>query len=155
MSTVVKLVEYEWDPDQHKYVSSGNVFTFDPPPSSIQKNVKCEWRIKHIGKNELKKFRWRFRRTSAVKLRGVLHSEDDRLKLEALGTRNSLFKLEIPFQEPATIEGPEGEDKGSDYPPTARYGYFIITEMVFQGVPGQNDIQYEITLERVREDQVG
>jgi len=148
---MVKLIEYIWDPDQHKYVSSGNTFTFDPPPSSIQKNVKCEWRVKHIGKNELKKFKWRYRRTSAIKLRGVLHSESDRLTLETLGTRNALFKLEIDFQEPKSA----GEDIGSAYPPTGRYGYFIITEMVFQGVPGQNDIQYEITLERVREDQVG
>jgi len=140
------LIEYHWNNVNY---SLSNTFTFSLDPSLIQKNVKCEWRVRHRGfKNYLKKVRWRYRRTEVYKIEGVIETELERLKLEALASRNSKLKLVTDMKSTQN----EGTDFGAKYPTSesdVEDAYFIITDAQFTAPPEGNYYQYSITLERV------
>jgi len=137
-----KLIDYHWNGTS--YVNSGT-FTFSPGPSSVGKTSKVEWRVRHTGKKELKKCRWRYRRTEELTLEGIVSTEADRLTLEAFSTRNSKFVLDLAnFQSPVS----EGLDYGSTIPASAVTSYYIITDFSCKQVPGQLNYQYSLKLER-------
>jgi len=141
----VKLNEYHFQ--NGSYVSTGVSFTFNPEPSSIKKTANVTWRVRHAGIKELKKAKWRYRRAETITLDGILQNETDRLKLEALATRNSKFTLDLGtrFQSPAN----QSIDDGSSYPPSATTSYFVITDFSCNQVPGKTIFEYTLKLERV------
>jgi hypothetical protein len=141
---VVRLYDYHWDGSS--YVLSGTI-TIDPEPSSIKKSAKVEWRVRHAGINELKKHRWRYRRTEEITLEGIVTSETARLTLEAVATRNSKYVLDLGgrFSSPAS----EGTDYGSTLPATSTTAYYIVTDFSCNQVPGKTVYEYSIKFERV------
>jgi hypothetical protein len=141
---VVKLYDYHWKGSS--YVLSGTIL-IDPDPSSIKKSAKVEWRVRHAGIKELKKCRWRYRRTEEIILEGIVTSESARLTLEAVATRNSKYVLDLggKFGSPAS----EGTDYGSTLPANTVTAYFIVTDFSCNQAPGKTVYEYSIKFERV------
>jgi len=141
------LIEYHWKVETSKY-EVANTFVFSPEPSSFHKEAKVEWIIRHSGTVELKKRRWRYRRTETFKLTGLLDTEADRQKLEALSTRNSVFKIDLGDRLKSIVSISKVE--GSTYPPQVQANaFFIITSFTCEQAPAKPPFSYNITLERV------
>jgi len=141
---MVSLIEYHWNGSSYELA---NTFTFTEGPSSIEKSAKVEWRINFVGRTEFKKWRWRYRRVEEITLEGILVSEDERFRLEALATRNSKFRLDLEgrFKSPTS----EGKDFGSTYPPVEATAFYLITDFNCSQEPGKTTYKYKLKLERV------
>jgi hypothetical protein len=162
LTTSVKFKEHFWTGSVWNPTST-LVYTMDnqngnpPPPEEIQKDVKCEWRVRHSGTSLLKKKWWRKRRTEVLRISGKLQfgldSDAQRAKLEALATRNSLYEVEITIENnlrvmQSTVYS-DVEEEGSLVPGQAADGYFIFTDCSFLAPPGKQLFEYSMTLERV------
>jgi hypothetical protein len=163
----VVLTEYFWNGSHRAWEASGNLYTMDnlgtnaPPPSDIEKNTKCEWRFRHSGTANLKKKWWRHRRTEVLKMKGFLQfglkDDSQRLKMEALVTRNSLFQVAITEAGITTFKSPKLEttnpqNNGSKIPTSSsdtEDSYYIITDSSFSVPRGKKYVEYTLTFERV------
>lgn len=140
----LQLNEYHWTGSGYSYSGS---YIIDPPPSSIEKSTKAEWRITHRGsRREFPVCKWRFRRTEEITIKGIIRTETARRTLEAYSMRNSRFTLEFSsarFKSTGTV----GPYHGASF--TDVYGFFVITEARFSQVPGTDDFEYQIKFIRV------
>ena len=162
----VTFSEYHWNGTS--WTSSSNYYVMDglgtnaPPPSDIQKDVKCEWRCRHSGTANLKKKWWRHRRTEILRIKGYMQfglaDDAQRLKMEALVTRNSLFKVSIREANISTLQSPKleeinGKDAGSRIPSVLatdmEESYYIFIDSSFTLPTGKRLIEYSLSLERV------
>jgi len=169
-STVVLTEYHQTDSPNHNgtYVASSYLFTFAlassiPPPESIDKSAKVEWRHRHSGTSALERKWWRHRRTEVITMKGkILNAPDEtggatrRLELEALATRNSLWKITINCSSTGTtnlqLASPAlaSNQEGSAVPSTIdTAAYYIITDSSFSLSPGKMIVDYSLTFERV------
>jgi len=185
-ATSVRLSEYNFDKQDSKWKQSGITYIMDsdkangnnPPPESIDKSVKVEWRHRHSGTSDLERKWWRHRRTEIITMKGkfldMSFDDDDsykgrRLAMEAMATRNALWKILIQVDGHDQLLSPkmenedgdlgsqiistEGspqlvgaytEDRGNNYGP-----FYIITDSSFGLVPGKRIIEWSLSFERV------
>jgi len=177
----ITLSEYQGTQDGGPWEirNGGYTFTFggtanNPPlPESVDKSSKCEWRHRHTGTGNFEKKWWRHRRTEIISFKGkFLNLENEvstggatskRLALEAIVTRNSIWKMLIVpdgsktvLQSPTLINSDGGQGSAVIVSTTNIVGatadtatFYIITDSSFNLSPGKKTIDYSITFERV------
>jgi hypothetical protein len=161
----IEFIDYNFDDgawvldETWSYLMDG-LGTNPPPPEEVQKGVKTEWRLRHSGKSNLKRKYWRHRRTETLNIRGKLqfglNSDQQRLDMEAMATRNSLYKIIITEAGKQTLRSTQiktisgnSKDYGSDIPVVLEDGLYIITNCSFTLPKGKKHLEYSLTLERV------
>jgi len=91
----LSLIELWSGITEGSYVESGNTFTFDPKPNSVDKSVQVKWRIRRPGySKKLERARFRFNEKIEFKIAGSCPGAK-RDEMEWYTKRDSIFRVEV------------------------------------------------------------
>lgn len=152
----IELVEYWSGVTSGSYVASGNTFTFDPRPATVNKDVSVKWRIRRPGyRRKEERGRFRYNEKIQFKITGSCRQEKRR-ELEWYVKRDSVFKLQN-----SDMETPHAEQTSDSNAAAFRYWtdasgesnedvYLIFESAKFTQLEAKIDwFNYTLTLRRV------
>jgi len=144
---MVRLIEYKWDSTAGSFILSATLDLI-PKPRRIRKEVKREWRIRHIGRRILRKKKFRRREhidfTFDGSCRDALRSQ-----LEYYAKQHAVFEL-------TNIDLDTPDYTSSTWNPNSLETVFVVIEkLTLEQIEARPDwFNYSMTLKRVNTEDI-